>query len=219
MVKNLPSVLKTLVPSWVRIPWRREWLLTAMFLPGGTHLSWGAWQATTHKTCKEIGHHWWLCSFHFSHFIYPSGCQLQPICLSETHLITTTLTTVSSKLPTAHRGLTSFPAVSLASVISAPQLSSGNKGSFETLPELPAEEKNHSVKEKLLFDIHGIKPQSLPQPTWPNVGDSISLYRANPHRHPVPLDLHFTFSRLRIPSTKTFSVSSPSIQVLVQICT
>ena len=33
--KNLPVVQETWVPSWVReIPWRREWLPTAVSLPG-----------------------------------------------------------------------------------------------------------------------------------------------------------------------------------------
>ena len=33
-VKNLPAMQET----WVgKIPWRREWLLTAVFLPGGFH--------------------------------------------------------------------------------------------------------------------------------------------------------------------------------------
>ena len=35
MVKNLPVVQKTLLRSWVRkIPWRREWQSTSVFLPG-----------------------------------------------------------------------------------------------------------------------------------------------------------------------------------------
>ena len=35
MVKNLPAVQETLFNLWVRkIPWRRAWLLTPVFLPG-----------------------------------------------------------------------------------------------------------------------------------------------------------------------------------------
>ena len=35
MVKNLPVVQETWVPSWVgKIPWRREWQPTRGFLPG-----------------------------------------------------------------------------------------------------------------------------------------------------------------------------------------
>ena len=35
MVKNLPAVQETQVPSWVgKISWRREWLLTPVSLPG-----------------------------------------------------------------------------------------------------------------------------------------------------------------------------------------
>ena len=34
-VKNLPAVQETWVDPWVRkIPWRREWQPTAVFLPG-----------------------------------------------------------------------------------------------------------------------------------------------------------------------------------------
>ena len=37
MVKNLPAVQETRVPSWVgKIPWRREWLPTPV-LPGESH--------------------------------------------------------------------------------------------------------------------------------------------------------------------------------------
>ena len=37
-VKNLPAVQETQVLSWVRkIPWRREWLPTPVFLPGEFH--------------------------------------------------------------------------------------------------------------------------------------------------------------------------------------
>ena len=37
-VKNLPAVQETQVFSWVRkIPWRREWLPTPVFLPGEFH--------------------------------------------------------------------------------------------------------------------------------------------------------------------------------------
>ena len=35
MVKNLPIVWETRLDPWVRkIPWRREWLYTPIFLPG-----------------------------------------------------------------------------------------------------------------------------------------------------------------------------------------
>ena len=37
-VKNLPSLQKTRVRSWVRkIPWRRKWQHTPVFLPGESH--------------------------------------------------------------------------------------------------------------------------------------------------------------------------------------
>ena len=38
MVKNLLAVQETQLLSWVRkIPWRREWLSTPVFLPGKAH--------------------------------------------------------------------------------------------------------------------------------------------------------------------------------------
>ena len=34
-VKNLPAVWETWIPPWVgKIPWRRQWLCTPVFLPG-----------------------------------------------------------------------------------------------------------------------------------------------------------------------------------------
>ena len=38
LVKNLPAVRETWVPSWVgKIPWRRAWQPTPVFLPGESH--------------------------------------------------------------------------------------------------------------------------------------------------------------------------------------
>ena len=38
MVKNLPAVQETRFDPWVgKIPWRREWLHTPVFLPGKFH--------------------------------------------------------------------------------------------------------------------------------------------------------------------------------------
>ena len=38
MVKNLPAVQETGFDPWVRkIPWKREWLPTPVFLPGEFH--------------------------------------------------------------------------------------------------------------------------------------------------------------------------------------
>ena len=38
VVKNLPAMQKTRFDPWVRkIPWRREWLPTPIFLPGEAH--------------------------------------------------------------------------------------------------------------------------------------------------------------------------------------
>ena len=38
MVKNLPAMQETRFYPWVgKIPWRREWLSTPVFLPGKSH--------------------------------------------------------------------------------------------------------------------------------------------------------------------------------------
>ena len=38
MVKNLPAIWETGFDPWVRkIPWRREWQPTSVFLPGKSH--------------------------------------------------------------------------------------------------------------------------------------------------------------------------------------
>ena len=57
-VKNLPAMLETWVQSlgW-KIPWRREWLPTPVFLPGEFHgqrslAGYSPWG------CKEVGHDW-----------------------------------------------------------------------------------------------------------------------------------------------------------------
>ena len=60
-VKNLPAVWET----WIRyldwrspgkIPWRRAWQPTPVFLPGES--PWGAWWATTE--CLSAAQQWWL---------------------------------------------------------------------------------------------------------------------------------------------------------------
>ena len=39
VVKNLPAMQETQVSLWVeRIPWRREWQPTPVFLPGESHV-------------------------------------------------------------------------------------------------------------------------------------------------------------------------------------
>ena len=58
MVKNLPAVWETpRFDPWVRkIPWRRKWQPTPVFLPGES-LDRGAWWATAHGVTKS---HRWL---------------------------------------------------------------------------------------------------------------------------------------------------------------
>ena len=41
MVKKLPAMQETWFDFWVRkIPWRREWISTPVFLPGEFHEQW-----------------------------------------------------------------------------------------------------------------------------------------------------------------------------------
>ena len=50
MVKNLPAMQETQVQSLgqeLKIPWRRKWQPTPVFLPGKSHGQ-GAWQAMVH---------------------------------------------------------------------------------------------------------------------------------------------------------------------------
>ena len=51
MVKKLPEMQETQFNPWVRkIPWRREWQSTLVFLPGEFH---GVWWATVHGITKS----------------------------------------------------------------------------------------------------------------------------------------------------------------------
>ena len=53
MVKNLPAVQETRLPFPSRkIPWRREWLLTPVFLPGEFHGQ-GSLEGYSPWSCKE----------------------------------------------------------------------------------------------------------------------------------------------------------------------
>ena len=55
-VKSLPAVQETQLNPWVRkIPWRRKWQPTLVFLPGKSHdMGWrGAWQATVRGVAKS----------------------------------------------------------------------------------------------------------------------------------------------------------------------
>ena len=53
-VKNLPAMQETWALSLGvgRIPWRREWLSTPIFLPGEFHDR-GAWWATVHGVAES----------------------------------------------------------------------------------------------------------------------------------------------------------------------
>ena len=64
MVRNLPAIQETEDDPWVgKIPWRKEWLPTPVFLPGESHGQrslvdcslWGhrEWDTTRHSTVME----------------------------------------------------------------------------------------------------------------------------------------------------------------------
>ena len=53
MVKNLLPSQETWFDSWVRkVPWRRKWQPTAVFLPGKS-MDRRAWQAIAHGVAKS----------------------------------------------------------------------------------------------------------------------------------------------------------------------
>ena len=52
-IKNLPEMQRTGLHSWVgKIPWRRKWQPTSVFLPGES-MDRGTWQATVHVVTKR----------------------------------------------------------------------------------------------------------------------------------------------------------------------
>ena len=55
VVKNLPAMQETLVDAWVgKIPWRRKWQLTPVFLLGKSQQGGGGvWQATVCRVAKS----------------------------------------------------------------------------------------------------------------------------------------------------------------------
>ena len=61
MVKHLPAMHKTRVQSLGKIPWRREWQLTPVFLPGEFHeqrclAGYSAWGCKELDTTKRLTH-------------------------------------------------------------------------------------------------------------------------------------------------------------------
>ena len=52
MVKNLPAKSHKFNPWLRRIPWRRAWQSTPVFLPGESHRQ-GAWQAMVHRVAES----------------------------------------------------------------------------------------------------------------------------------------------------------------------
>ena len=53
LVKNLPAMLRPGFDPWVgKIPWRRKWQPTPVFLPGES-MDRGTWQATVHVVTKS----------------------------------------------------------------------------------------------------------------------------------------------------------------------
>ena len=60
MVKNLPAIRRPRFSPWVRkIPWRREWLLTPVFLPGKSHrqrslVGYSPWDPKESDTTEQL---------------------------------------------------------------------------------------------------------------------------------------------------------------------
>ena len=55
IVKNPPAMWEAWVsvPGLGKIPWRRKWKPTPVFLPGEFHEQRGAWQATVHGVARS----------------------------------------------------------------------------------------------------------------------------------------------------------------------
>ena len=55
MVKNLPANAEdvSLISGPGKIPWRKKWQPTPVFLPGNP-MDRGAWQATVHGVAQEL---------------------------------------------------------------------------------------------------------------------------------------------------------------------
>ena len=69
MVKNLPAVQETWVHPWVRkIPWRRQWQLTPVFLPGKSH---GQWSLVGYRPWGHTDTTEWLTLSLFFHLLLP----------------------------------------------------------------------------------------------------------------------------------------------------
>ena len=71
LAKNLPAMQKTQVCPWVgKIPWRRKWLPTSVFLSGEFH---GEKSLTSYTVCRVAKSQTWLSNFFF-HPVIPSFC-------------------------------------------------------------------------------------------------------------------------------------------------
>ena len=78
-VKNLPAKQETWIHPWVRkIPWRREWETTSVFLLGEFHGR-GTWQATVHGAARSwTGLSEWLNTFSFTFFFEMTHINVHP---------------------------------------------------------------------------------------------------------------------------------------------
>ena len=91
MVKNPLALSETWVECWVgKIPWRRKWQPTPLFLPG-QFMGRGAWWATVHDIKKELDttyllkhHHQKKFWFHvlYVYIIFTVGKKQRQKCLS-----------------------------------------------------------------------------------------------------------------------------------------
>ena len=79
MVKNLPAIQETAFNPWVRkIPWRREWLLTLIFLPGEFHgqrslAGYSPWSCKELDTTVQLTLSIFHCTY-VLHLLYPFIC-------------------------------------------------------------------------------------------------------------------------------------------------
>ena len=71
-MKNLPTMHETRFNPWIRkIPWRREWLPTSVFLPREVHVSRGAWQAIVHGVTELDMTEWLRFNYTYTHRYLP----------------------------------------------------------------------------------------------------------------------------------------------------
>ena len=75
MVKNLPAMQEYRFDPWVRkIPWKKKWLQTSVFLPGDFHrqrslVGYSSWGRKKLDTTDQLTHTFKCCSVKISHVL------------------------------------------------------------------------------------------------------------------------------------------------------